>query len=561
MARTLHVAPEQRGAFPTIRDALDAATNGTTIAIAAGEYREALTVQQQHIVFSAEEDNSVTIVSPTPDQPAITAIGAKIELTGVNLRCEESSAARIRGGQAKIIDCEASAGFASAVTISEGAEVELINTKITGGQYGLIIEESDGIVDRCEIRDIVDDAMILRLGTRAKVRHTTITGCGFRGIYMYQAADSSIDRCEISHTGDVGIAVADQSSPVITASWIHDTQGVGISVGKGCGGVVESCRVENTAAPGIFVDPGARTEIREGDDKAGAKTPVGANASKGNQQDLERVEKLLSELDGMIGLSGVKSEVRALIDEIQVNEWRRSEGLSIGTVSNHLVFAGAPGTGKTTIARIYGQLLKALGILPNGKFKEVARRDLVGQYIGHTAEKAASAFDEARGGVLFIDEAYTLSRSSGGGADFGQEAIDTLVKLMEDHRDEVAVIVAGYTGEMRKFLDANPGLASRFGKTLEFENYTPDQLVEIAKHVAKGADYELADNVELALLEWFSQIERDENFGNAREARKLLERMRKAQSTRLRALGRRPDRSDLTTLNLDDLLEAVSEKG
>jgi SpoVK/Ycf46/Vps4 family AAA+-type ATPase len=256
-------------------------------------------------------------------------------------------------------------------------------------------------------------------------------------------------------------------------------------------------------------------------------------------------------------LAGVKAEVRALIDEIQVNEWRRGAGLAVGAVSHHLIFTGAPGTGKTTVARLYGQLLRALGVLPNGKFKEVSRRDLVGQYIGHTAEKATSVFEEALGGVLFIDEAYTLSRSSGASADFGQEAIDTLVKLMEDHRDRVAVIVAGYTTEMRDFLDTNSGLASRFAKTMEFENYKPEELVLIADRIARNDDYVLAPGVDDALLEWFAQMERDQNFGNAREARRLLEGMRKAQAGRLRALGRMPTRDDLRTLVLDDLLAAA----
>ncbi len=249
--------------------------------------------------------------------------------------------------------------------------------------------------------------------------------------------------------------------------------------------------------------------------------------------------------------------MRALIDEIQVNEWRRSAGLAVGAVSHHLIFTGAPGTGKTSVARLYGQLLKALGILPIGKFKEVSRRDLVGQYIGHTAEKTTTVFEDALGGVLFIDEAYTLSRSSGGSADFGQEVLDTLVKLMEDHRDQVAVIVAGYTNEMQDFLDANSGLASRFAKTLEFENYTPEELVAIASRIARNDDYLLAPGLDGALLEWFNQVERDQSFGNAREARRLLEGMRKAQSGRLRALGRVPDRDDLRTLVLDDLLAAT----
>jgi len=274
------------------------------------------------------------------------------------------------------------------------------------------------------------------------------------------------------------------------------------------------------------------------------------------RRDAAKVEKLLANLDAMVGLAGIKAEVRALIDEIQVNEWRRGAGLAVGAVSHHLIFTGAPGTGKTTIARIYGELLTALGVLPDGRFREAARRDLVGQYIGHTAEKTTKVFEGALGGVLFIDEAYALSRSTGG-SDFGQEAIDTLVKLMEDHRDEVAVIVAGYTAEMRVFLDTNVGLASRFAKTLEFENYSPPELVEIISRIATTDDYLLGDGLADALLAWFQQIERDQNFGNAREARRLLEGMRKTQSGRLRALGRMPSRDDLRTLVLADLRAAT----
>jgi len=558
MARVLVVSTQRSGAYPSIRDALEVAPDGATISIEAGVYAETVRVSGQRLsLVAAGAAGSVTIDASDGAGPAVGSDGADVTLQGLVVRSGHYPGVQACGGRITIERCEVAAQYAAGVSVTDGAVLTATDVKITAGQSGFVIEDAGGVIDKCEVRDIAEDGIIVRLGADPAIRNSTVSACGYRGIYIYQAGRPTIERCDISSTGDAGISVAHQSSPTITGSWVHDTRGVGIMIGRGCGGLVEGTRVEGTAAPGIQLDDGATATVRKADE-GGHQPRVGVSAiESATQQDTERVDKLLAELDSMIGLAGVKSEVRALIDEIQVNEWRRSAGLAVGGTSNHLVFTGAPGTGKTTVARLYGQLLKALGVLPNGQFREVARRDLVGQYIGHTAEKTTKVFEEAFGGVLFIDEAYTLSRAGGASADFGQEAIDTLVKLMEDHRDEVAVIVAGYTDEMVDFLDANAGLASRFAKTLEFENYAPDELVLIVNRIARNDDYLLEPGLDDALLEWFGQIERDRNFGNAREARKLLEGMRKAQSGRLRALGRMPSRDDLRTLVLDDLLAAT----
>ncbi len=557
MARALSVGTAA-GAYPTIRDAVEVAGDDVVITIGAGTYREALAVSRRRISLVAADPGNVTIDATDLHQPAILADHAEVMLRGLVLRAGAANAVTVNGGRLEITGCDVSGRNGAGVAATNGAVVTGQDVKVSGGQFGLLFEDAGGTFERCEIRGVTEDGVIVRLGADPTLRDCVIAECGFRGIYVYQAGRPTIERCEVHRTGDVGISVAHQSAPTLRLCWVHETQGVGIMFGRGCKGLVEGCEVDHTAAPGIHVDEGASPEIRAADRDV-RQPKVGVRAPEGiGQQDPEKVDRLLAQLDAMIGLRGVKAEVRALIDELQVNEWRRNAGLAVGAVSHHLIFTGAPGTGKTTVARVYGELLKALGVLPDGKFKEVSRRDLVGQYIGHTAEKATAVFEEALGGVLFIDEAYTLARSSGGGADFGREAIDTLVKLMEDHRDEIAVIVAGYTADMVDFLDANAGLASRFAKTLEFENYSPDQLVLIVNRIAANDDYLLAPGVGEGLLEWFGQIHRDQNFGNAREARRLLEGMRKAQSGRLRALGRMPDRDDLRTLVLADLVAATN---
>ena len=292
---------------------------------------------------------------------------------------------------------------------------------------------------------------------------------------------------------------------------------------------------------------------------------LGVAVATGSHQqaaDQQVIDSLLGQLYDMVGLAQAKQEVAKAIDLIASARQRQQAGLPVPQVSRHLIFAGAPGTGKTTVARLYKEILTALGVLDGGPLVEVARADLVAEYIGQTAHRTREAFDRARGGVLFIDEAYTLAPANAAGNDFGREAIDTLVKLMEDHRDEVVVIAAGYTEEMARFLAANPGLSSRFSRQVMFEDYTSDELVTIFCHHAATAGYECPPETLDIVRAHFDQVPRGKSFGNGRYARKVLEEVITRQAGRLRGVAS-PAEADLRTLAPEDasVLLAAAARG
>ncbi|HEY0375517.1 MAG TPA: AAA family ATPase [Pyrinomonadaceae bacterium] len=267
------------------------------------------------------------------------------------------------------------------------------------------------------------------------------------------------------------------------------------------------------------------------------------------------LEDLLAELNTLVGLERVKSEIKELVNFLKVQRMRQEKGMSTLPVSRHVVFYGNPGTGKTTVARLLAQIYRALEILSAGHLTETDRSGLVAGYVGQTAIKVREVVNKALGGILFIDEAYSLS--SGDGEDFGREAIETLLKMMEDHRHELVVVVAGYTMKMDQFLSSNPGLRSRFNKFVHFEDYTAEQLKQIFISFGKKADYKLSAAAEQKLMEVFNALtaHRDESFGNARLARNLFEATISRQANRIVSL---PEINEevLSTFEAEDIPRA-----
>ena len=269
------------------------------------------------------------------------------------------------------------------------------------------------------------------------------------------------------------------------------------------------------------------------------------------EEKTETMEDLKKELNSYIGLEDVKNEVNTLINLVTIQKLRKENGLPVNDLSLHMVFSGNPGTGKTMIARLMARIYKCLGILSKGQLVEVDRSGLVAGYVGQTAIKTSEVIEKAKGGVLFIDEAYALTDR--GGNDYGQEAVDTLLKAMEDHRDDLIVIVAGYIEPMKTFIHSNPGLESRFNRFLHFPDYSIDEMMAIFDMRCGQNGYQLAEDARTVLRDVLKLESVDvKGFGNARGVRNLFERAVTAQANRLM---NDPEitKEDLMTLAADDI--------
>ena len=287
-----------------------------------------------------------------------------------------------------------------------------------------------------------------------------------------------------------------------------------------------------------------------------ASQPEAAGAAQAEEEETppEKIEDLKAELNELIGLEGVKKEVNNLINIVTIYNLRRQQGLKTVDMSLHMVFSGNPGTGKTMIARLMSRIYKSLGMLKKGHLVEVDRSGLVAGYVGQTATKTSAAIEKALGGVLFIDEAYALNNKSEN--DFGQEAIDTLLKAMEDHRDDLVVIVAGYDGLMDQFIHSNPGLESRFNRYLHFDDYNAEEMLAILDLQLKKGQYQLTEKAREAAKDYIVAANTSSiAFGNARGVRNVFERLLVAQANRL-ASASDVTKDDLMTITEEDVAAA-----
>jgi nitrous oxidase accessory protein NosD len=463
-----------------------------------------------------------------------------------------------RGSRVDVVDSDLSQVRNTAVSVSDGATAQLDDCRIREVSTGAWFRDhgSGGTLNGCTV-DGAQTGVIVTKGADPLIERCTVTSPAEAGFYVSAEGRGTFRGCRVTGSGGYGFHVMDGCRTALSNCRTERCARGGYELGEEDGPVVEDCTSDESGVPRPGAEPATATLTATRTTTPGLLTaiPVQSPAAPPAPESEPARDSVavLGELDALVGLDSVKREVRTLTNMIEVGRRRQEAGLKAASVRRHLVFTGSPGTGKTTVARLYGEILASLGVLERGHLVEVSRVDLVGEHIGSTAIRTQEAFDRARGGVLFIDEAYALSPEDSG-RDFGKEAIDTLVKLMEDHRESVVVIVAGYTAEMERFLAVNPGVASRFSRTITFSDYEPEELLRIVEQQAEDHEYRLAPGTGEALLKYFTALPKGPAFGNGRTARQTFESMVERHAGRVAALAE-TSTDDLTLLYADDLPE------
>ncbi|MET9359374.1 right-handed parallel beta-helix repeat-containing protein [Streptomyces sp. NPDC006632] len=504
--------------------------------------------------------NQCEIHDSTGDYPAVwVSDGAAAVLDGCRVHdVPDAIFVLDRGSRADVVDSDLTQVRNTAVSVSDGATAQLDDCRISQASTGAWFRDhgSGGTLAGCTI-DGAQTGVIVTKGADPRIERVTVTSPAEAGFYVSAQGRGTFHGCRVTGSGGFGFHVIDGCRTTLTRCRTERCARRGYEFSED-GAVVEDCTSDESGAQQAAGDAPAVQSATQTMGLLSAvpgQRPVEPAVPEPAAEPARPSGAVLGELDTLVGLESVKREVRALTDMIEVGRRRQQAGLKAASARRHLVFTGSPGTGKTTVARLYGEILASLGVLERGHLVEVSRVDLVGEHIGSTAIRTQEAFDRARGGVLFIDEAYALSPEDSG-RDFGREAIDTLVKLMEDHREAVVVIVAGYTAEMERFLSVNPGVASRFSRTIRFSDYSADELLRIVEQQADEHEYRLGTGTAECLLKYFTALPRGAAFGNGRTARQTFESMVERHAGRVAQLAD-ASTDDLTLLYPDDLPELL----
>ncbi|WP_424643366.1 right-handed parallel beta-helix repeat-containing protein [Embleya sp. AB8] len=457
----------------------------------------------------------------------------------------------------RVSGCTVRAAGRTGIEVSGEGVAELTGNRVTGAGAAGIVFDADSRAELTggSIEDCTGSGLVVWTGARPTVHGVRIERPGKNGLYVAERAGGTFTGCDVIGAGYAALHVGAGADPLFHRCRLRDCTD-DLSTEPEAAPRFDDCDPALGGAPAAGQPA---TAAMAGTAPAAPAVPAGSLVPDRPEVVEESLPDLMAELGELVGLDRVKRDVASMAKLMQTVRLRVEAGLPAPPLSRHLVFAGNPGTGKTTVARLYGRLLKALGLLGHGHLVEVDRSALVGEYVGHTGPKTAAAFNRAIGGVLFIDEAYSLSPLSGGN-DFGAEAIATLVKLMEDHRDDVVVIAAGYPDDMDRFVASNPGLASRFTRTLLFEDYDAEQLVGIVEHQAERHRYELSPAARAELLALFAGMTRGGGFGNGRSARQAFQEMTERQAGRVAELDN-PDAAQLIALEVADLPASLAGAG
>ncbi|MER6103803.1 right-handed parallel beta-helix repeat-containing protein [Streptomyces sp. NPDC001832] len=501
----------------------------------------------------------------TAGRASLAASGCRITGAGTGVHAQSAAPAVLE-------HCAVLRAGSIGVRVADGGAAALDQIRVAApGAAGIVVDTGGTArVRGGSVEASAGSGVVVWTGAAPEVHGLAVDGCARTGIYLAEGAGGTFTSCEVSGSGSPALHLSRDAAPAFHRCRVRDCA-EDLELEDGARPVFDGCfsydvkrpsmpHATNTAAPGPATPPAGPAGPVPSAAGRGAQTPAATPATEPLAEPVveESLEDLLAELDALVGLESVKRDVGALVKLMQTVRRREEAGLPAPPLGRHLVFAGNPGTGKTTVARLYGRLLKALGLLRRGHLVEVDRSALVGEYVGHTGPRTTAAFQQALGGVLFIDEAYALAPAHMGN-DFGTEAVATLVKLMEDHRDDIVVIAAGYPNDMGRFIASNPGLASRFSRTLTFTDYDAAELVSIVEHQAAKHRYELTDQARTELAGFFGQLPRGEGFGNGRSARQVFQEMTARQAQRVAELAD-PSAQDLVRLETGDLPQAVADR-